>query len=104
MVWLPGIPLVVGAGVLGFIAAYILVLTFALPPLLAEPNDVARLSAGTFAIGYTTTFFVTLLSGAIWDATHVPATAFVPVLAAAIIVATLSPRLIGAALRSLASS
>ena len=59
---LPGAPLIAAAGVFGFCAAYILVLSFALPALLAEPADVARLSAGTFAISYSTAFLVTLLA------------------------------------------
>jgi MFS transporter, CP family, cyanate transporter len=96
----PGVPLVLAAGVFGFVAAYILVLTFALPPLLIEPARVASLAAGTFAIGYTTTFVITLLSGALWDATHIPASAFTPVLAAAVVVVALGPRLISRALRS----
>src|SRR5207248_10110346 len=41
----PGVPLVLAAGVFGFCGAYILVLSFALPALLAEPAEVARLSA-----------------------------------------------------------
>jgi CP family cyanate transporter-like MFS transporter len=53
---LPGWPLVVAAGVFGFCAAYILVLSFTLPPLLAAPADVAKMSAGTFAISYSTAF------------------------------------------------
>jgi CP family cyanate transporter-like MFS transporter len=97
---LPGAPLVVAAGVLGFCAAYILVLSFALPALLARPREVARLSAGTFAISYTTAFLVTLVSGAVWDATHVEASAFLPALAGATIALTLGPRLVAAALRS----
>jgi CP family cyanate transporter-like MFS transporter len=100
VVSLPGVPLVVAAGVLGFLAAYILVLSFALPALLARPADVARLSAGTFAISYSTTFVVTLLAGAAWDATHVPASAFLPVLAASALVIGLGPRLTAAGMAS----
>jgi CP family cyanate transporter-like MFS transporter len=100
VVLLPGVPLVVAAGVFGFCAAYILVLSFALPPLLAAPADVARLSAGTFAISYSTTFVVTLLAGATWDATHIAAMAFLPVLAATAIVVLLGPRLTAAAMAS----
>lgn len=97
---LPGVPLVVAAGVFGFCAAYILVLSFALPALPAAPADVARLSAGTFAISYSTTFVVTLLAGAAWDATHIAASAFLPVLAASGIVVVLGPRLTAAAMAS----
>ena len=90
---LPGAPLVIAAGVLGFCAAYILVLSFALPALLTDAEHVARLSAGTFAISYTTAFFVTLLSGAVWDTTHVEASAFLPALVAVIIVVAVAPGL-----------
>ena len=95
---LPGPPLVVAAGILGFCAAYILVLSFALPALLAPPADVARLSAGTFAISYSTAFVVTLVSGAVWDATRIEASAFLPALAASVLVVVLGPKLTAAAL------
>ena len=88
------------AGVFGFCGAYILVLSFALPALLAEPGEVARLSAGTFAISYSTAFVVTVLAGAVWDATHVEASAFLPALAGSAIVAMLGPSLVRAATRS----
>jgi len=96
----PGVPFVLAAAVLGFCAAYILVLSFALPALLAKPSDVARWSSGAFAISYTTTFVVTLLAGAAWDATHVAASAFLPVLAASAIVVSFAPRLVRAATAS----
>jgi CP family cyanate transporter-like MFS transporter len=97
VVTLPGAPLVIAAGVLGFCAAYILVLSFALPALLASPAEVARLSAGMFAISYCTAFVVTLLTGAVWDATHIAASAFLPALAGSVIVAVFGPRLVGLA-------
>jgi len=102
VVALPGVPLVIAAGMFGFGAAYILVLSFALPPLLARPSDVARLSAGAFTISYSSTFVITLLAGATWDATHVAASAFLPVLAASAIVVALGPRLVTAAMASAA--
>lgn len=95
---LPGAPMVIAAGAFGFCAAYVLVLSFALPALLAAPGDVARLSAGTFAISYSTAFVVTLVSGAVWDATRIEAaSAFLPAVAGSIIVALLGPRLVGVA-------
>jgi MFS transporter, CP family, cyanate transporter len=97
---LPGLALVLAAGVLGFCAAYILVLSFALPALVAPPAEVARLSGGTFAISYSTAFIVTLVSGAIWDYSHVEASAFLPALAGALVVILLGPRLVAAALQS----
>jgi len=54
-----------------------LILSLALPPLLAPADDVHRLSAGMFAIGYFVSFLVQPLGGAIWDATGIPATAFI---------------------------
>ena len=89
---------VAGTALLGFCAAYVLVFSFALPALLASGPDVARLSAATFTLGYTISFFTTLLAGAAWDATLQPATAFVPVVAAALIVVVLGVSLAKSAL------
>jgi MFS transporter, CP family, cyanate transporter len=84
---------VAAAALLGFTGAYVLTMSFALPALLAPPEGIARLAGGTFTLGYTISFVTTLLSGAAWDATHAPAAAFLPMLAAAVIVAVLGPRL-----------
>jgi len=97
VITLPGPSTVAAAGVFGFCAAYILILSFALPALLAGGSGAARLSAGTFAISYTLAFLVTLLAGAIWDTSHVAASAFLPVLASSVIVIGLGPRLASAA-------
>ncbi len=70
--------LVLGAGILGFCGAFILILALALPPTLAARGDVHRLSAGMFAITYTYSFLAPLLGGAVWDLSDVPATAFLP--------------------------
>ena len=94
---LPGVPTALAAGVFGFCAAYVLVLSFALPALVAARDEVARLSAGTFAISYTTAFVVTLIAGAIWDASHIEASAFLPALAGATIILVLGPGLVKAA-------
>jgi CP family cyanate transporter-like MFS transporter len=68
-----------GAAIIGFAAAFVLILTLALPPLLAAPDDVHRLSAGMFTIGYIASFVLPLLGGAAWDATGIAASAFLPV-------------------------
>jgi CP family cyanate transporter-like MFS transporter len=68
-----------GAAIIGFAPAFVLILTLALPPLLAPPEDVHRLSAGMFTIGYTVSFALPLLGGAAWDATGIAASAFLPV-------------------------
>lgn len=78
------------AGLLGFAGAFIFVLNLALPPLLAAPEDVHRLSAGIFSISYTCAFVGPLVGGAIWDATGVPATAFLPAAIGAAIMAWLA--------------
>lgn len=70
--WVAGL----GAGALGFCGAFVLILTLALPPQLARAGDVHRLSAGMFTIGYALSCLIPLLGGAIWDASGIPATAF----------------------------
>ncbi|MGA8402867.1 MAG: MFS transporter [Stellaceae bacterium] len=69
--------IVAAAGLVGFCCGMQLILSLAMPPLLAAPNDVHHLSAGMFAIGYFVSFLIPPLGGAIWDATHIPATSFV---------------------------
>jgi CP family cyanate transporter-like MFS transporter len=68
-----------GAALLGFSAGFVLILTLALPPLIAAADDVHRLSAGMFTVGYTASFVLPLLGGVAWDATGIAATAFLPV-------------------------
>jgi CP family cyanate transporter-like MFS transporter len=70
--------MVASAAIIGFAAAFVLILTLALPPLLAPAGDVHRLSAGMMTISYGLAFLVPLLGGAIWDATAITATAFLP--------------------------
>ncbi|MGH7903265.1 MAG: CynX/NimT family MFS transporter [Candidatus Dormibacteraceae bacterium] len=71
---------VLWVGLVGLASALVFVLALALPPILAGPNDVHRLSAAMFTISYACAFAGPLAGGAIWDATRIPATAFVPVL------------------------
>jgi CP family cyanate transporter-like MFS transporter len=79
---------VVGAAMIGFCCAFTLIVTLALPPQLVAPNDVHRLSAGMFAIGYTLSCLVPLAGGAIWDATGLAASGFAaPAAACAIVLA-----------------
>ena len=70
---------IAGACILGFCPAVALMMIVALPAMLTGQADVHRLSAGMFTIGYTLSFLGSLLGGAIWDATHLPPTAFIPV-------------------------
>jgi MFS transporter, CP family, cyanate transporter len=88
--------IVLGAGTMGFFGAFVLILTLALPPLLAPFRDVPRLSAGMFAVGYGLTCSIPLIGGAIWDATGIPAGAFLAgalsSAAVAAVALTLDPR------------
>src|SRR5579862_3160279 len=62
----------------GFTTAITLTAVLALPPLLCLPADLPRTSAGMFTISYTTAIIIPTISGALWDATGKPWTAFVP--------------------------
>jgi CP family cyanate transporter-like MFS transporter len=80
--------IVAAAGLVGFCTAFTFVLTMALPPLLSLPDDVHRTSAGMFTISYTFGLFVPVISGALWDLTGVPASAFVPLAVCALTLMT----------------
>jgi CP family cyanate transporter-like MFS transporter len=92
--------ILLAAGMLGFIAAYVLVVCFALPALLANESEVAQLTAGASAISYTTAFVSNLAAGALWDATQMPLFALMPLLAGTGIILGLGPRLLAASASS----
>jgi CP family cyanate transporter-like MFS transporter len=83
LVLTPGPWIVLWASVIGFAAALALILTLALPPLLAAEPDVPRLSAGIFVIIYASSFAGPVVGGAAWDATGRPAAAFLVLAAGA---------------------
>lgn len=95
--------IVAAAGLVGFCCGVQLILSLAMPPLLAAADDVHHLSAGMFAIGYFVSFLTPPLGGAIWDATRVPATSFLAgaLATALVLVAALTLRIApaGSALR-----
>jgi CP family cyanate transporter-like MFS transporter len=64
----------------------VFVLSFALPPLLADAGDVHRLSAAMFTISYASAFVAPLIGGAAWDFTGIAALAFAPVGAAGVLI------------------
>lgn len=75
-----GVWCVGAAFVLGFCSSFAFVSCLALPPIQAKnPDDVHRVSAGMFTIGYTLAFFLPLLGGTLWDVSSIAATCFVPV-------------------------
>lgn len=86
-----GYAIVLSAGLMGFSAAFILILALALPPLLAEPDDVHRLTAAMFTISYAVAVIVPILSGATWDFTRIPASAFLPTALCGILLIVLAP-------------
>ena len=85
--------IVAWSGVLGFCNAFMLILALALPPLIAPPDDVHRLSAGMIAIGYLLAFLTPIAGGFLWDATGVPASAFAPIFAFGLATLALAARL-----------
>jgi MFS transporter, CP family, cyanate transporter len=84
LVLTPGAGVVVWAFVLGFSAALSFIVVLSLPPRLAAPGDVPRMSAAVFTIQYSTGFVLPVIAGAIWDTTGVAGLAFVPGVAGAI--------------------
>jgi len=88
-----GAVIVAGAGLVGFAAACVLILVLALPPLLAAREDVPSMAAGIFTISYSCAVIVPVASGLAWDATGVPAAAFVPVAIGALLIIGMAPTL-----------
>ena len=88
---LPGPGIVICAGILGFFAAAVLILMLALPPLLAPPDDVHRVSAAMFTISYSCAVITPVLSGLAWDLTGIAQSAFVPLGLCAVLLITIAP-------------
>ncbi|MGA9421352.1 MAG: hypothetical protein WBW61_03255, partial [Rhodanobacteraceae bacterium] len=82
---------VVATSLQGFFAAAILVLVLALPPLLAPPDDVHRVTAAMFTISYSCAVIVPVISGLMWDMSGKPALAFLPMELCGIVLAVLAP-------------
>lgn len=78
MIVTPGAGVVVWAFVLGFAAALGFIVVLSLPPRMAPPGDVPRMSAAVFTTQYALGFVFPLIAGAVWDATGTAALAFVP--------------------------
>jgi CP family cyanate transporter-like MFS transporter len=81
--------IIVCAASVGFTTAITLIATLALPPLLSAPADVPRTAAGMFTISYTIAIVIPTISGALWDATGVPWTAFAPLCVCAVVLTVL---------------
>ncbi|HWC46559.1 MAG TPA: hypothetical protein VG868_10655, partial [Casimicrobiaceae bacterium] len=93
IVFMIGTATIVWASLLGFAIAAHLTLALTLPPLLCRPEDVARTAAGTFLLSYGMAMLLSLVCGALWDASGVPAFAFVPLAACAAALVAISGRM-----------
>jgi CP family cyanate transporter-like MFS transporter len=74
-----GVWLVAAATLQGYAASSILILVLALPPLLAPPDDVHRVTAAMFTISYTWAVVIPIIAGALWDLTGIASAAFWPI-------------------------
>ena len=72
------------AAVLGGCSALVFTLGIALPPLLAGPKEVARLTGITFSLTYCVAFVGPFIGGQLWDLFQLPQVAFLPVAVASI--------------------
>jgi CP family cyanate transporter-like MFS transporter len=77
------------AVLLGASSALVFTLGIALPPLMASPERVARLTGVTISLNYCVAFAGPLLGGELWDLFHLPFLAFLPVAIASPLLITL---------------
>ncbi len=77
------------AALLGGSSALVFTLGIALPPLLAKPGEVARLTGITISLTYAVAFVGPLIGGQLWDLFQLPAVAFLPVALASILLIVL---------------
>ncbi len=90
LVLTPGAGVVLWAFVLGFSAALSFIVVLSLPPRMAAPGDVHRMSAAVFTTQYALGFVLPLIAGAVWDATGVAVWAFIPGIAGALVMGWLA--------------
>ena len=77
------------AALLGGSGALVFTLGIALPPLLASPHEVGRLTGITLSLTYGVAFVGPFIGGVLWDLFNLPALAFVPVVIASIMLIVL---------------
>jgi MFS transporter, CP family, cyanate transporter len=77
------------AALLGGSGALVFTLGIALPPLLASPQEVGRLTGITLSLTYGVAFVGPFIGGALWDLFNLPALAFVPVVIASVMLIVL---------------
>jgi MFS transporter, CP family, cyanate transporter len=91
VVFAPGSGTIAAAALLGFACAATLILTLALPPLLCRPEEVGSTTAAMFTMSYGSAVVTPIVSGIVWDATGVPAAAFIPIGVCAIVLLAFAP-------------
>lgn len=70
--------IIVSVALVGLTTAMTFAPLLALPAILSAPGDVPRTSAGMFTVSYTCAIIIPTVSGALWDLTGRPWTAFLP--------------------------
>jgi CP family cyanate transporter-like MFS transporter len=85
-----GFWIIAGCCLLGFAASSVFVLILSLPPRLSAPDDVHRVSAAIFTISYSCAVVMPVISGIVWDATHVPTIAFIPIALCSFVLAAIA--------------
>lgn len=94
IVFLGGAWAVAGCAAWGFGGAAVLVLVLALPPMIAPPEDVHRVTAGIFTISYSCAVVVPIVGGALWDLTGWTFAPFIPIGICSIVVISLAPTVV----------
>ncbi|TAL82276.1 MAG: MFS transporter [Beijerinckiaceae bacterium] len=89
-----GVWVVIFTGVLGFANAIIMILGLALPSVLSAPHDVHRTAAAMFTISYSLAMLLSVFTGFLWDSTHLPITAFLPIAVCALLVPLVAPSVV----------
>ncbi|HEY6286619.1 MAG TPA: MFS transporter [Ktedonobacteraceae bacterium] len=77
------------AALLGGSGALVFTLGIALPPLLASPHEVGRITGITLSLTYGVAFVGPFIGGVLWDLFNLPALAFVPVVIASVMLIVL---------------
>jgi MFS transporter, CP family, cyanate transporter len=88
-----GIWVVAAAALQGFADSSVLILVLALPPLLAAPDDLHRVTAAMFTISYSCGVIIPVISGFVWDMSGVASMAFAPIALCSIVLVALAPAL-----------
>ena len=73
---------------IGGSAATVFTLAIALPAIFGHGAQIARLTGGSLAVSYTSTFVGPFIGGVLWDTFHQPWLAFAPVLVASLALVT----------------